>query len=247
MIDHTRRSVLAAAGTGIALAAGSSVAGADEHGDDPETGDDGARVVHLSPDAPALDIYVEGELWFETVESLTVQDHYMPSEPGVYEVAAVPAGGELEDALVETDCEVEPGPCTLGVVGEVCNLSGNPLDLVALKDDFEPTEEDHARFRVVHAAPDVPAVDVETEDGMVIAEGLGFGEAATAELPAGESIVSIGADGESLARFALEPAAGSVYSAFAVGYRDPEGAPDDAPEEFSFSLALSEDATPGER
>lgn len=243
MTDYTRRSVLAAAGAGLALTAGSTVAGADDH----DTDDDGARAVHLSPDAPALDIYVEGELWFEGVESLTVQDHYMPSEPGVYEVAAVPAGGELADALVVTDCEIESGPCTLAAVGEVCDLSGNPLDLVALKDDFGPTEEGHARFRAVHASPDVPAVDVKTEDGTTVAEDLAFGEAATAELPAGETVLSIAADGETLARFALEPAAGSVYSAFAVGYRDPEAAPEDAPDDFSFSLALSEDATPGER
>lgn len=242
MTEYTRRSVLAAAGAGLALTAGSTVAGADDHDTD-----DGARAVHLSPDAPALDVYVEGEPWFEGIEALTVQDHYMPSEPGTYEVAAVPAGGELEDALVVTDYEVEPGPSTLAVVGEVCDRSGNPLDVVSLKDDFGSTEKGHARFRTVHASPDVPAVDVETEDGTTVAEGLAFGEAATAELPAGETVLSIAAGGETLARFAIEPAAGSVYSAYAVGYRNPEAAPEEAPEDFSFSLALSEDATPGER
>ncbi|MDL5363535.1 DUF4397 domain-containing protein [Halalkalicoccus sp. NIPERK01] len=245
MTDYTRRGVLAGIGAGIALTAGTTVAGADDHERKQE---DVARVVHLSPDAPALDIYVDGELWFEGVEPLTLQQGATPAEPGTYDVAAVPTGEDSENALVETEIDIEPGPCTLAAVGEVCALSGNAFDLVALKGDFGQTKADHARLRAVHASPDTPTIDVRTEAGETIAQGLSFGDAQTAEVPAGETVVAVrAADGKTLARFKLEPEAGHVYSAFAVGYQDPGSAPEAAPDDLGFSLALSEDAAPGEQ
>lgn len=245
MTEYTRRGVLAALGAGMAVTAGTTVAGADDHEREQE---DVARVVHLSPDAPALDIYVDGELWFEGVEPLTLQEGATPAEPGTYDVTAVPTGEESGNALVETETTIEPGPSTLAVIGEVCALSGNGFDLVALKGEFGPTRAGHARVRVVHASPDTPTVDVETESGETIAEGLSFGESRTKEIPAGETIVAVrSTDGTTLARFEIAPEAGHVYSAFGVGYQDPESAPEAAPDDLGFSLAISEDAAPGEQ
>ena len=242
MVDQTRRTVLSAVGTGVALSATGAVGGAAE-----EEQEDAARVVHFSPDAPTLDIHVENEVWFESVEALTFEEHYMPSEPGTYDVAAVPAGESREAALVEAECVVEPGPCTLAVVGEVCAVADAHLDLIALKDDFEPTEQNHARVRMMHASPDAPMIDVRTENGTTIAEGISFGETATVEVPADETVLVVSeAEGETIARFPLDPEAGHVYSAFGAGYLDVKNAPEDA-EENSFSLAVMEDASPGER
>ncbi len=246
MTDHTRRSVLAALGAGMAATAGTAVVGADDHGST-QDGTNIARAVHLSPDAPAIDIYVGGERWFEGVEAPTLQSGSTPTEPGTYDVGAVPAGEGIENALLETEFTIEPGPCTLAAIGEVCALSGHDFDLVALKGDFSPTEAGHARVRAVHASPDTPAGAIETEAGETIAAGLSFGEAQTAQIPAGETVVAVREkDGKTLARFAVEPEAGHVYTAFGVGYQDPDSAPENAPDEFGFSLAISEDAAPGE-
>ncbi|KYH25177.1 hypothetical protein HAPAU_27610 [Halalkalicoccus paucihalophilus] len=243
MTEYTRRGVLVGIGAGMAVTAGTTVAGADDH-----ERENVARVVHLSPDAPALDIYVDGELWFEGVEPLTLQEGATPTEPGTYDVAAVPTGEGLGNALVETEAEIEPGPSTLAAIGEVCALSGNEFDLVALKSEFGPTQADHARVRVVHASPDTPTVDIETESGVTIAEGLSFGESRIKEIPAGETVVPVrSTDGTTLARFEIAPEAGHVYSAFGVGYQDPESAPESAPDDLGFSLAISEDAAPGEQ
>lgn len=243
MTDYTRRGVLAALGAGMAVTAGTTVAGADDHEQE-----NVARVVHLSPDAPALDIYVDGELWFDGVEPLTLQEGAKSTEPGTYDVAVVPTGEGIENALLETETTIEPGPCTLAAVGEVCSLSDDGFDLVALKGDFGPTAADHARLRVAHASPDTPTIDVKTEAGETVAEGLSFGEAQTMEVPAGETVVAVrSTDGKTIARFAIETEAGHVYSAFGVGYQDPESAPEEAPDDLGFSLAISEDAAPGEQ
>ncbi|ADJ13792.1 DUF4397 domain-containing protein [Halalkalicoccus jeotgali] len=245
MTEYTRRGVLAALGAGMALSAGTTVAGADTHDRNQENV---ARVVHLSPDAPAIDVHVDGELWFEGVEPLTLQEGTTPAEPGTYDVAVVPTGEGVENALLETETTVESGPSTLAALGEVCAVSGNEFDLVALTDDYSPPPSGQARLRAVHASPDTPAVDVMTEGGTMVAEGLSFGDSRTTAVPAGETVVAINAtDGKTIARFEIAPEAGRVYSAFGVGYQDPESAPDAAPDGLGFSLAISEDAAPGEQ
>lgn len=128
-------------------------------------------------------------------------------------------------------------------------MSNEPLRLVSLEDDNSPTAEGRARVRAVHAAPDAPSVDVATEDGATVAEGLEFGEAATVEIPAGDSVAAVSKAGaeETVARFPIEPEAGHVYTAYGVGYLDPENVPESAPDDRSFALAITEDAAPGER
>lgn len=248
-MNETRRGVLAAIGTGLAMSVTAGTAGANEEAEEEvEAGEDAARVVHLSPDAPALDIYVEGEPWFEGVEPLSVQDHFVPSEPGTYDVAAVPAGEDLEDAIYETECVVEGGPCTLAVIGELCDVSDAPFDLVALHEDHGETEEGHARVKVVHASPDAATVDVAIEDGEAVGEGLAFGESVTTEVRAGEGVLSVReSEGGMSERFEVDLEPGRVYTVFAVGYLEPENAPEDAPDDLSFMLAVTQSAAPGER
>lgn len=244
MRQYTRRTVLAAVGTGAAMGAGVGVSGASSHGDR----EDAVRIVHLSPDVPAVDVYANGDLAFENVESLT-QSGYVSYEPRRYTLSFVPRGERPEEAIFETDVRLESGEYTLAAIGEVCSLSERPFELVRFEDENGPTEPGHARLRVVHASPDAPAIDVATEDGTLLAEGLGFGEGAYVDVPADEGIVETREAGEEdeLARFALDLEAGSVYTAYAIGYLTPEEAPADAPDDLSFSLAITEDATPGEQ
>jgi hypothetical protein len=250
-MNETRRGVLAAIGTGFAMSATAGMAGANEEAEDAEeveAGEDAARVVHLSPDAPALDVYVDGELWFEGVEPLSVRDHFTPSEPGTYDVAAVPTGEDPEDAIYETECVVEGGPCTLAIIGELCDVSDAPFDLVALHEDHGETEADHARVKAVHASPDAETVDVAIEDGETVGEGLAFGESVTSEVRAGEGVLTVrGSEGGMSERFEIDLEPGHVYTVFAIGYLEPESAPEDAPDDLSFMLAITQSAEPGER
>lgn len=226
------------------MGAGVGVSGASSHGER----EDAVRIVHLSPDVPAVDVYANGDLAFENVKPLT-QSGYVSYKPRSYTLSFTPAGGDPQEAIFETDVSLDSGEYTLAAIGEACSMSDRPLELVSLEDDNGPTKAGAARLRGVHASPDAPAIDVVSDDGTVLFEDLEFGEAAYASIPAGERVIGVREAGasEPLARFAIEPEAGRVYTAFGVGYLNPEEAPSAAPEDFSFSLGLIEDAAPGER
>ena len=247
MGDYTRRGMIAALGTGLAIGTGAGVSGANNEEAD-EGRDDGVRIVHLSPDAPTVDVYADGELAFEDVEPLS-ESGYLSYRPGSYVISFVPAGGDSEEAIYEREIDLDSGEYTLAAVGEVCSQSDRPFELVTFEDENGPTEPNHGRIRVVHASPDAPPLDIVLEDGTTLFEGLEFGEGRYADIPAGEGIIEMreASEEDGLARFAIEPDAGAVYTGYAVGYLSPDDAPEDASDTLSFALAITNDATPGER
>ncbi|WP_245998628.1 DUF4397 domain-containing protein [Halalkalicoccus subterraneus] len=253
---QSRRGFLAAsAAVGFGAAGLASPVGADGHdGEERHTVDseakDGARIVHLSPDAPVVDVSVGGELWFEDVEPFATGTVYLEYVPETYTVQFTPAGEGPESAVLESDVTFEEGRYTVAAVGEACAVSDEPLRLVTLEDDTTPTSPGHARVRGVHASVDAPPVDFTVGDGEgVIFEDLGFGEEGYGEVSADEAVIEIRehGTGEVVERFEINFEAGTVYTVFAVGYLDPENAPEIAVENASLRLAITEDASPGER
>lgn len=65
---------------------------------DTGTGELTARVAHLVGDAPEVDIYLNGELAVEALAYTEVTE-FVPLNGGIYEVAVVPAGGSVDEAL----------------------------------------------------------------------------------------------------------------------------------------------------
>ncbi|MFD1641852.1 DUF4397 domain-containing protein [Halohasta litorea] len=258
MATHNRRAVVKTVGSvavigGLAGCAG----GQEENGDGNEsdmndsegnTTDDGmdggemasVRVAHLSPDAPNVDIYVDGEAVLEDVAFRDVSD-YLELEPATYDVQITEAGDQ-EAVIYEDSLEVEAVDYTVAAVGEA-EEENEPLAVEVFEDDLSDPGE-NARIRGIHAAPDAPAVDIVGADsGDALFEGLGFGESATAEAPPGEytfDVVPAGEDdAEPVASFDASVEAGTIYSAFAVGYLEP----DDAPVDEEFGVEIVEDTT----
>jgi hypothetical protein len=261
----SRRGFLAAsAAVGLGVAGMASPVGADDHDDtssmDEEESDDsaseheeeieeGARIVHLSPDAPVVDVYVDDELWFEDVEPFATQTEYLEYVPGTYTIQFAPAGEGQDAAVLEDEVTFEEGRYTVAAVGEVCAISGEPLRIVTVEDDISPTAAGHARVRGVHASPDASPVDFTTSDGDAVFGNLGFGEGEYGEISAEEEMIEIRecASGDLIERFEIDFEAGRSYSVFVVGYVDPENAPEDAVENASLRLGITEDAAPGEK
>lgn len=255
---NSRRGFLAAsAAIGVGVAGLASPVGADDHGEregdeDEEIEDegieDGARIVHLSPDAPVVDVYVDGELWFEGVEPFATQTEYLEYVPGTYTVQFTPAGEGPEAAVLESEVTFEEGRYTVAAVGEVCAISDEPLRIVTSEDDTEPTEPGHARVRAIHASPDAPAVDV-TVDGEPVVGDLGFGEGENADVPVDGELLEVRecATGSIVERFAIDLEAGYAYTVFVIGYVDPGSAPEAAVENAALRIGITEDAVPGER
>lgn len=132
----------------------------------------------------------------------------------------------------------------MAAIGELADDTDHPLSLKVFEDDNGAPAEGNARVRVVHASPDAPAVDVRVAStGDAVFEGVSFGEAGYAEVPAGEyrlCVYPAGNSEDAINGIDIDLAAGTVYSAFATGYVTPDDKPADVP----FQIVVAEDAMP---
>ena len=203
----------------------------DEHDDEMDDHDAGVRVAHLSPDAPNVDVWVDGEPTLEDVPYRAVSD-YLELPPETYDVM-ITAAGDADTVVFDDEVEVGDGDYTIAALGELAE-ENQPFEPVVLEDDLSDPGED-ARVRLVHASPDAPAVDVTVGDGeTVLVEDAAFGDAAAVEVAPDAYTLEVRPatednDGDVVATFDVEPEAGTVYSAFAVGYLEPDAAPADEP------------------
>lgn len=185
-----------------------------------QAGDAQVRVAHLSPDAPNVDVYVDGEVALSDVPYQTVSD-YLSLPAGSYALEVRPAGAAADsDPVIQADATVEAGQAyTVAAVGLLADIAAQ-----VYVDDLAAPPEGQAKVRVIHAAPDVPAVDVgvagQAPDQALVTD-LSFPDASdylavpadTYDLevrPTGTSDVAVPVSGLTLE-------AGTVYTAIAVG------------------------------
>lgn len=200
----------------------------------------GVRAAHLSPDAPNVDVYVDDDPVLEDVPYRTVSD-YLELGPNTYGVM-ITAAGDPDTVVFDEELEIGDGDYTIAALGELAE-ENQPFEPAVLEDDLSDPGED-ARIRLVHASPDAPAVDVTAGHGeVVLVEDAAFGDAATIEVAPDDYTLEVrpateNNDGDVVATFDVSPEAGTVYSAFAVGYLEPKAAPADEP----FDLEVVVDA-----
>ena len=203
------------------------------------------RVSHMSPDAPNVDIYVDGGDPVLTDVPFGTTSGYLQLPGGTYDVAVAPAGTSVDDAVIDASLPVEAGTSyTVAAIGEATS-SDTELRPLVLEDDVSDPGGDSARVRVVHASPDAPAVDVTVaSSGDAIVDGAAFGDAAAVTVPANDYTLEIRGDtdsndGDVVADFDVSLNGGTVYTAFAAGYLSP----DDEPQDVSFDLLVEQDAS----
>jgi hypothetical protein len=110
------------------------------------------RALHASPDAPAVDVYVNDAKVLSDVTFRTLSD-YLPLDAGTYTVAIKAAG--TDTVVASLDASVEAGKeYTIAAIGKLASIK-----LTAFVDDGATTA-DAAKLRVVHLSPDTGAVDV---------------------------------------------------------------------------------------
>ncbi|ARI78278.1 DUF4397 domain-containing protein [Halobacillus mangrovi] len=189
------------------------VAFADNHKDMAKV-----RVLHASPDAPAVDVYVNGEAVVEGAEFKAATD-YMELPAGEHTVEIYAAGTEGEkDPVLSANVNVEAGMAYTAAA--IDNLEN--LQLKAIQDSMEASEG-MAKVRVGHFIPGAPAVDVGPIGGDALFSGAEFPmvtdykelEPETYDL---EVRTTDGTQLIDLSGTTLEE--GKVYSAFAVGTAD---------------------------
>jgi hypothetical protein len=172
------------------------------------------RVVHASPDAPAVDVWVNEGIAFSNAPFKGITD-YAALDTGTYNVKVVPTGA-TEPVVIEADLALEAKDYTVVAVGLLENIE--PLVLV---DNNSAPAAGKAHVRFVHASPDAPAVDIAVKDGPVLFANVAFKEigdylpvdAGTYDLEvrlAGTDTVALDVPGLALAD-------GTVYTVFAMG------------------------------
>ena len=174
------------------------------------------RIVHASPDAPAVDIWVNGEVAISNLAFGEATD-YVELAAGDYDVAVTPTGAGAEDAVIEATLSLEAGAAyTVAAVGEVANIE--PL---VLADDLTAPADGMAHVRVVHASPDAPDVDVAVADGPVLIQGLAF-KADSGYLPVDAMSYDLevrptGTEDVAIDIAGFNAEAGTVYTVMAIG------------------------------
>ena len=174
------------------------------------------RVAHLSPDAPAVDVWLDGGMVLSDVPYKTVS-RYLELPSGSRRVQVTPAGETkpvVIDAMVEFESDKAYTVAATGFLGE-----DDLLPLVLVDDRFTMVSE--AKIRFVHTSPDAPAVDVGQSDGSVVFGDVAFRKSSTyAQLPAASYDLEVRAAGTmdialSVPGVTLEE--GTNYSVFAIG------------------------------
>jgi hypothetical protein len=170
------------------------------------------RVVHASPDAPNVDIWVDGEIVLSDVPFTAVSD-YLTLPAGDYNIQVTATGAT--DPVIDADLTFEAGTSyTVAAIGALADISATVLT------DDRTTASGQAKLRVFHASPSAPAsVDVAVTDGPVLVEGLAYPEATDyLTVDPGTYALEIRAAGEADAALSLEASleAGENYTAIAM-------------------------------
>lgn len=173
------------------------------------------RAVHASPDAPPVDILVNGVPAWTNVPFKAVSS-YASLTPGTYNIRVVPAGS-VAPVMIDANLTVEAGKdYTVAATDVLANIA--PL---VLADDNRAPAAGQARARFVHASPDAPAVDVAVTGGPVLFRNYAFGEASPyIDVPAGTYNLEVRLAGTTTVALALPNVtleAGAVHSVFAMG------------------------------
>jgi Domain of unknown function (DUF4397) len=174
------------------------------------------RLAHLSPDTPAVDVYlssVSGAIAQKKFPAVGygVMSNYLPLPPGTYAVAMRGVGAApTSPPVLTTQATVEEGKAyTVAGVGRHADLG-----LRVIADDLGLPEQGKAKVRVIQASLRVPVLDVAVSDGSSIATGVQFASTTGYQQVApGKWTLKLSAPGAaSGSTVSANLAAGSVYS-----------------------------------
>lgn len=179
-------------------------------------GDARIRVIHASPDAPAVDVYANGNKVLSNVPFFTASD-YLVVPAGSYDLKVTPAGDANTAVIDAKGVKLDGGKAyTVAAVNKLANIKP-----VIFQDNLAAPAAGKAHVRVYHLSPNAPAVDVKVAGGPTLIPGLAF-EKASDYLPvdAGSYNLQVTPAGDStvvldLANTRLE--AGKIYDVFANG------------------------------
>jgi hypothetical protein len=184
------------------------------------------RVVHGSPDAPPVDVYVDGK---KAVSALAFPNAtpYTQVPAGKHDLQVFAAGANpaSDKPVIDAKGVDIPADAKLSIVASGRLAQIKPL---IVDDKTAAPASGKAKVRFVHNSPDAPAVDIAVKGGPVLFANTQFGNAypyqevapGTYDLevrPTGTQTVALAVPGVSVP-------AGAVISIYAMGLLNGQGA-----------------------
>ncbi|MCU7723796.1 DUF4397 domain-containing protein [Actinoplanes sp. KI2] len=179
-------------------------------------GDGYVRLAHLSPDTPAVDVYLRSTTdaikpqIFRGVAYGAMSD-YLRLPTGTYQVAMRKAGAPAgTEPVLTTQVGVENGGAyTVAGVGRFADLG-----LRVLTDDLKLPDPGKSKVRIIQASVKAPVLDVAGKNGKTIADGVSFATTtAYREVNPGKWSVQVApTGGGKISVLPCTLGAGSVYS-----------------------------------
>lgn len=174
------------------------------------------RVVHASPDAPAVDIYIDDTAVVQNVAFGTASE-YLNLPSGEHQIRVVPTRQPVDKSIIDMKKDFKEGkPYLVAAVNRLDDIEGKVYDV-----DLSPISADQSRVRVVHASPDAGDVDVSLAGGDVLFEGASFPDATKyAVIDAGTYDLEVRSTKEkdvATAVKGLKVEGGMVYDIIAIG------------------------------
>jgi hypothetical protein len=173
------------------------------------------RVAHLSPDAPNVDVWVDGNVVLQDVPFRAFSG-YLELAAGDHLVQVTPAGAATPVVIEATVTLAGATSYTIAARGL---LGDSTINATVLVDD-RATTSGSAEVRFVHASPDAPAVDITLTDATVLFGNVSFTEAKSIPVGAGTYDLQVRAAGSStvVLSFAdIALAADTNYTVYAIG------------------------------
>lgn len=127
------------------------------------------RFVHTSPDAPAVDVYINNERIFTNISYKNISE-YVQFPLGIYDVNIYLAGEETVPIIKQSLSLETNNYYTVGAINEV-----NNIQLMFWKDD-ENVPSSETKLRFMNLSPDSSNMDVAVQGGDVVFSNVAFKE-----------------------------------------------------------------------
>ena len=194
------------------------------------------RVIHLAPDAPAVDIFANGDGGAPVVDGLPLKSSGTVVVPaGEYSFAIAADGSPIEDAVFSVPAlQYEAGKVyTVVALGK---LGNNSFDVIRLEDDLGGIDPAQVRLQVTHAAAGAAFAEVDVWAGpsadmlSPLIPDFPFKASGNADVPDSDLVVGLDVDNDqtpdavwAIPGAALTPGLGTLVHVFA--FSDDQDAP----------------------
>lgn len=179
-------------------------------------------VAHASPDAPGVDLLVDGSKQNSAALNFPNNTGYLKVESGARNIKVNVSG--TSTTVINADLTLDANKnYSVFAVDSVSKISA-----VVVADDLTAPASGKAHVRFIHLSPNAPAVDVALDGGAVVFGNKAFKEStAFTPLDAGSYDLEVRVAGTSTVALDLDPItleAGKIYTVFAKGFLTASGA-----------------------